>query len=48
MNRKNLQHFGVCLIAGLWLALALALWFGPRKEMSESERPRPLRLPPSR
>ena len=45
MKITKLRNIGVCLLAALWLALALTLWFGPRKEMSESERRRLAQAP---
>lgn len=38
MNEKKLRIAGACAVALLWLALAAALWLGPRQEISSTER----------
>ena len=38
MKKQKLHTIGVILVLGLWLLLAMGLWFGPRKDLSEWER----------
>ena len=38
MGKEKQRRFGVMAILGLWLALALGLWLGPRREVSAAER----------
>ena len=38
MGKEKQRRFGVMAILGLWLALALGLWLGPRHEVSAAER----------
>lgn len=38
MGKEKQRCFGVMAILGLWLALALGLWLGPRHEVSAAER----------
>ncbi len=46
MKHQIIRFFGAALVAVLWVILALASWFGPRTEISESER-RPLAQMPA-
>ena len=41
MNQQKIRGIGLGLVVGLWAALVLFAWFGPRKDISDSER-RPL------
>lgn len=41
MNHKKIHHIGTVILVTLWACLTIALWFGPRNDISESER-RPL------
>ena len=41
MNNKLIRAIGAGVLAGLWLLLTAGAWFGPTKDISESER-RPL------
>lgn len=45
MNNKKIRAIGTVILVVLWAALTVFLWFGPAKEMSESER-RPLAQAP--
>lgn len=38
MSKQKQRILGALAVAGLWLVLGLALWFGPRQEVSLSER----------
>ena len=38
MSRKKTRIVGAVAVAGLWLALAVGLWVGPRRDISEAER----------
>lgn len=38
MSKEKQHILGALAVAGLWLALALTLWFGPRQEVSRWER----------
>lgn len=38
MSKEKQHIFGALAVAGIWLGLALALWFGPRQEVSRWER----------
>lgn len=38
MSKQKQRIFGALGVAMLWLALGAALWFGPRQEVSQSER----------
>ena len=38
MNTKKIRIVGGLLVAALWLGLTLGAWFGPTRDMSESER----------
>lgn len=38
MHKKTIRAVGAGFVAGLWLALALLAWFGPKRETSLSER----------
>lgn len=40
MNKQKQRIVGALCVAMIWLALAAALWFGPRREVSRSERRR--------
>ena len=40
MGKQKQRVLGALMVAGLWLGLALALWFGPRREVSLAERRR--------
>ncbi len=35
---KKMRMISLAVVAGIWFALVLGAWFGPRQEMSESER----------
>ena len=41
MNQQKIRSIGLGLVVGLWTALVLFAWFGPRKDISDAER-RPL------
>lgn len=43
--KKTVQMIGTVLVIALWSILTLALWFGPRKDISTAER-RPLQQMP--
>ena len=35
---KNIRNFGFAALVAVWIALTAVLWFGPSKDISESER----------
>lgn len=41
MNQQKIRSIGLFLVVGLWAALVLFAWLGPRKDISDAER-RPL------
>ena len=41
MKQQKIRGIGLALVAGLWAALVLFAWFGPRSDISDAER-RPL------
>ncbi len=41
MNQQKIRSWGLWLVVGLWAALVLFAWFGPRNAISDAER-RPL------
>ena len=45
MNNKMIRAIGAGILVGLWLLLTAGAWFGPTKDISESER-RPLEQMP--
>ena len=46
MNKEKQRLLGTLAVAGLWLALAAALWFGPRQDISLWERRKLAQCPP--
>ena len=38
MSKQKQRVFGTLAVAAVWLALAAALWFGPRRDISQAER----------
>jgi len=45
MDHKKIRAIGAAVVAILWVVITCVAWFGPTKEMSESER-RPLKQMP--
>ena len=46
MNKEKQRLLGTLAVTGLWLALAAALWFGPRQDISLWERRKLAQCPP--
>ncbi|MGM9604958.1 MAG: DHHW family protein [Faecousia sp.] len=46
MSKQKQRIFGALAVAAVWLALAAALWFGPRRDISEAERRKLEQFPP--
>ena len=44
--KGKIRNIGIVLLVLVWAALAISLWFGPRQDLSESER-RPLAQAPT-